>query len=137
MPAACSPKSSAIRCDHGRARHPPPLQPRIGGRSVAALHNGHHAVVGTYNDHRRIQGHADQEAAIEAVADAAFNRIIDGRDGLVVSTTNAIVDALNVTLTHRLVEDGWFDRAERIEIGACEFHPAQGETVDEADVHHR
>jgi conjugative relaxase-like TrwC/TraI family protein len=90
-----------------------------------ALRNGDATAVDTYDRHGSINGHHDQAAAIRAVGDEAFEGIIDGRDVLVMAPTNAMVDALNTTLTDRLVDSGWFDPAEQIEIGGCVFHPGQ------------
>jgi conjugative relaxase-like TrwC/TraI family protein len=90
-----------------------------------ALRSGDTSAIDAYNRHGRIHGHDDQAAAIGAVADEAFEGAIDGHEVLVMAPTNAIVDALNATLTDRLVEAGWFDPADRIEVGGREFYPGQ------------
>ncbi len=90
-----------------------------------ALRNRDPGAAEVYDRHGRIHGHHDQAAAIGAVADAAFDGITDGRDVLVMAPTNTIVDALNATLTDRLVDAGWFDPADTIDIGGRVFHPGQ------------
>ncbi len=89
------------------------------------LRNSDPKVVGVYDRHGRIHGHADQSAAIEAVADQAFTGIIDGRNVLVMAPTNKVVNELNVTLTDRLARAGWLDPDERIEIGSRVFYPGE------------
>ncbi|WP_395161295.1 MobF family relaxase [Ilumatobacter sp.] len=89
------------------------------------LRNGDPNVVDIYKQHGRIHGHGDLVAAIEAVADEAFAGIVEGRNVLVMAPTNRVVDELNATLTDRLVQAGWLDPDERIEIGGHVFHPGQ------------
>ena len=89
------------------------------------LRNGNAMAVDAYDRHGRIHGHADQAAAIVAVADAAFAGILEGRDVLVMAPTNAIVDQLNTTITQRLLDTGHLDPDRRIDIGDCVFYPGQ------------
>jgi len=89
------------------------------------LRNGNTTAVDAYDRHGRIHGHADQAAAIDAVADAAFAGIVEGRDVLVMAPTNAIVDQLNTTITQRLLDTGHLDPNQHIDIGDCEFYPGQ------------
>jgi len=81
------------------------------------LRNGDTNAVDIYDRHSRIHGHADQTAAIEAVADEAFHGIVEGRDVLIMAPTNKVVEELNASLTDRLVRAGWLNPADRIEIG--------------------
>jgi len=81
--------------------------------------------IDTYQRQGRIHDDHDQAAAIGAVADEAFDGIIDGRDVLVMAPTNAIVDTLNTTLTERLVDAGWFHPDDRIDIAGRTFYRGQ------------
>jgi hypothetical protein len=83
------------------------------------------SVVDTYDRHGRIHGHADQTAAIGAVADAAYEGIVDGRDVLVMAPTNSVVDGLNTTLTDRLLAVGRLHPLDEIEIAGHTFYPGQ------------
>jgi len=89
------------------------------------LRDGDAAAVDASDRHGRIHGHADQAAAIDAVADAAFAGIIEGRDVLVMAPTNAIVEQLNTTITQRLLDTGHLDPDQQIDIGDCVFYPDQ------------
>ncbi len=89
------------------------------------LRDGNTAAVEEYDRHGRIRGHVDQATAIDAVAEAAFGGIVDGRDVLVMAPTNAIVDELNTTITDRLLQFGLLDPEHRIDIGGCTFFPGQ------------
>ncbi len=89
------------------------------------LRKGDSTAVDAYSQHGRIHGHSDQAAAIQVVADEAFEHITDGRDVLVMAPTNAIVGEMNATLTRRLIDCGWLDEANRIEIGGHGFYPGQ------------
>jgi ATP-dependent exoDNAse (exonuclease V) alpha subunit len=89
------------------------------------LRNGDRDVVDIYDRHGRIRGHADQAAAIEAVADEAFVGIVKGRNVLVMAPTNRVVDELNATLTDRLIDADWLDPSQRIEISGRSFYPGQ------------
>jgi len=89
------------------------------------LRNGNAMAVDAYDRHGRIHGHADQAAAIVAVADTAFAGILEGRDVLVMAPTNVIVDELNTTITRRLLDTGHLDPDQCIEIGGHLFFPGQ------------
>ena len=89
------------------------------------LRDANPSAVDAYDRHGRIHGYADQAAAIDAVADAAFVGIVEGRDVLVMAPTNAIVDQLNTTITQRLLDTGHLDPNQHIDIGDCEFYPGQ------------
>jgi len=89
------------------------------------LRNGELKVVDIYEQHGRIHGYPDQTTAIVAVADKAFDRIIDGRNVLVMAPTNRVVEELNATLTDRLVSACWLGADERIEIGGRALYPGQ------------
>ena len=80
------------------------------------LRDGDVAAVEVYERHDRIHGHADEQAAIDAVADAAFAGTVEGRDVLVMAPTNRVVDQINTTMTERLLTAGWLDHADEIEI---------------------
>ena len=45
-----------------------------------------------YEHHGRVHGYADEHAAIDAVVDAAFIGNVEGRDVLVMASTNRVVD---------------------------------------------
>jgi len=89
------------------------------------LRDGNAAAVEAYDRHGRIHGHADQQASVDAVADAAFAGIIEGRDVLVMAPTNAIVDELNTAITERLLEACHLESDQRFEVGGCVFYPGQ------------
>ena len=89
------------------------------------LRDGDHAALDAYDSHGRIHGHLDHAAAVDAVADAAYAGLVEGRDVLVMAPTNAVVDELNATLTERLLAAGRLDAADRIDIAGCVFHPGQ------------
>ena len=93
--------------------------------ATLGLRNGDATVVDTYDRHGRIHGHADQSAAIEAIAGEAFAGIIEGRDVLIMAPTNTVVEQLNATLTDRLLSVGWLDVDHAIEIAGHVFHPGQ------------
>jgi len=90
-----------------------------------ALRDGEASAVDAYDRHGRIHGHTDQQTAIDAVAQAAFAGIIEGRDVLVMAPTNAIVDELNITVVERLLDTGHLDPDRRIDIGGHLFFPGQ------------
>jgi ATP-dependent exoDNAse (exonuclease V) alpha subunit len=56
------------------------------------LRDGDHAAIELYDSHGRLHGHLDHTAALEAVTDAAYVGLVDGRDVLVMAPTNAMVD---------------------------------------------
>ena len=89
------------------------------------LREGDAAAVDAYDRHGHIHGHANQAAAIDAVADVAFAGIVEGRDVLVMAPTNVIVEQLNTTITGRLLDTGHLDPDRRIDIGDCVFYPGQ------------
>ena len=62
---------------------------------------------------------------VEAVADAAYAGLIEGREVLVMAPTNAVVDELNATLTERLLANGRLDETDRVDIAGCVFYPGQ------------
>lgn len=83
------------------------------------------SAVDVYERHGRIHGHADQPAAIQAVATAAYDGIVGGRDVMVMAPTNNVVDEINTTLTERLLATRWLDSAAKIEIADHTFYPNQ------------
>jgi ATP-dependent exoDNAse (exonuclease V) alpha subunit len=89
------------------------------------LRDGDHTALDAYDSHGRIHGHLDHAAAVDAVADAAYVGLVDGRDVLVMAPTNAVVDELNATLTERLLAAGRLDANRRIDIGGHVFYPGQ------------
>ena len=62
---------------------------------------------------------------VEAVADAAYAGLVEGREVLVLAPTNAVVDELNATLTERLLANGRLDETDRVDIAGCVFYPGQ------------
>ena len=89
------------------------------------LRDGDHAAIDAYESHGRIHGHLDHAAAIEAVADAAYVGLVEGRNVLVMAPTNAVVDELNATLTERLLAAERLDAVDEISIAGCVFYPGQ------------
>ena len=89
------------------------------------LRDGDHAAIDLYDAHGRLHGHLDHEAAVEAVADAAYAGLVEGREVLVMAPTNTVVDELNATLTERLLAAGRLEVTDRIDIAGCEFYPGQ------------
>jgi hypothetical protein len=89
------------------------------------LRDGDHAAIAVYDSHERIHGHLDHAAALEAVADAAYVGLVEGRDVLVMAPTNAVVGELNATLTERLLAGERLDTADEINIAGCVFYPGQ------------
>ena len=89
------------------------------------LREGDHAAIDLYDAHGRLHGHLDHEAAVDAVADAAYEGLVEGREVLVMAPTNAVVDELNATLTTRLLAAGRLDATDRIDIEGCGFYPGQ------------
>ena len=89
------------------------------------LRDGDHAAIDLYDPHGHLHGHLDHEAAVDAVADAAYAGLVEGREVLVMAPTNAVVDELNVTLTERLLAAGRLDAADEINIAGCVFYPGQ------------
>ena len=70
------------------------------------LRDGDVAAVEVYDRHGRIHGHTDEQAAVDAVVDAAFAGTVEGRDVLVMAPTNRVVDQINHTMTDRLLAAG-------------------------------
>ena len=89
------------------------------------LRDGDHAAIDAYDSHGRLHGHLDHAATLEAVADAAYVGLVEGRDVLVMAPTNAVVDELNATLTERLLAAERLDAADEINIAGCVFYPGQ------------
>jgi ATP-dependent exoDNAse (exonuclease V) alpha subunit len=89
------------------------------------LRNGDQQAIAIYDSHGRLHGHLDHAAAVDAVADAAYVGLVEGRDVLVMAPTNAVVDELNATLTERLLAAGRLDAAAEINIAGCVFYPGQ------------
>ncbi len=89
------------------------------------LRDGDVDAVEVYERHDRIHGHDDEHAAIEAVVDAAFNGTVEGRDVLVMASTNRVVEQINEIMTERLLAAGLLDLAEAIDIGGHRFYVGQ------------
>ena len=96
------------------------------------LRDGDPEAIAVYDSHGRIHGHLDHAAAVDAVADAAYVGLVEGRDVLVMAPTNAVVDELNATLTERLLAAERLDaerrdrhRRSRVLSGSARRHPSQ------------
>jgi len=89
------------------------------------LRDGDSSAVDTYDRHGRIHGHADQIAAIDAVADSAFEGMFEGRDVLVMAPTSTVVDEIDTTITNRLLSARLLDPLDKIEIAGHTFYPGQ------------
>ncbi len=89
------------------------------------LRDGDPEAIAVYDSHGRIHGHLDHAAAVDAVADAAYVGLVEGRDVLVMAPTNAVVDELNATLTERLLAAGRLDANGGIDIAGHVFYPGQ------------
>jgi len=89
------------------------------------IRSGDATIVDTYDRQGRIHGHANQAATIEAVIDAAFAEIVEGQDVLIMAPTNTVVEQLNAMLTNRLLNVGWLDFDDSVEIAGHVFYPGQ------------
>lgn len=89
------------------------------------LRNRDTAAVEAYERHDRVHGHADEQAAIDAVVDAAFVGTVEGRNVLVMAPTNRVVEQINETVTGRLLAVGHLDPATEIHIGGQRFYVGQ------------
>ncbi len=89
------------------------------------IRNGDQAAVEEYERHGRIHGHADEEAAVAAAVGAAFAGTVEGRDVLVMASTNRVVEHVNAITTDRLLAAGLLDPNDGIEIGGQRFYVGQ------------
>ncbi len=89
------------------------------------LRDGDAAAVEEYSRHGRVHGHADEQAAIEAVVDAALAGIVKGCDVLVMAPTNRVVEQINEIVTGQLLATGLLDPADAIEIGGHRLYVGQ------------
>lgn len=89
------------------------------------LRDGDTAAVDAYDEHDRVHGHGGEQAAIDAVVDAAIAGVIDGRDVLVMAATNRVVEQINETMTDRLLAAGHLDPGNEIHIEGCKFFVGQ------------
>jgi conjugative relaxase-like TrwC/TraI family protein len=89
------------------------------------VRDGDQAAVEEYERRGRIHGHADEEAAVDAAVSAALAGIVEGRDVLVMASTNRVVERVNAITTERLLAAGLLDPADGIEIGGQRFYVGQ------------
>ncbi len=89
------------------------------------LRDGDATAIAMYERHDRLHGHPDEQAAVDAVVDAAFVGIVEGRDVLVMASTNRVVDLINETMTDRVLAAGWLGAADEVNIGRHRFYIGQ------------